>query len=38
VPYLLAGGFVHGGVGLAHLPNCDRYPKVLALAAKGEFS
>src|SRR6195952_3325096 len=38
VPYLLAAGFVHGGVGLgAFTETAIRDPKVLALAAKGRF-
>src|SRR6202162_410840 len=37
-PYLLAAGFVHGGVGLgAFTENSIRDPKVLALAAKVKF-
>src|SRR5438270_5653376 len=38
VPYLLAAGFVHGGVGLgAFTESAIRDPKVLALAAKVKF-
>ncbi|WP_108514765.1 MmgE/PrpD family protein [Bradyrhizobium algeriense] len=38
VPYLLATGFVHGGVGLgAFTENAIRDPRVLALAAKVKF-
>jgi 2-methylcitrate dehydratase PrpD len=38
VPYLLAAGFVHGGVGLgAFTENAIRDPRVLALAAKVKF-
>src|SRR3954469_21076107 len=38
VPYLLAAGFVHGGVGLgAFTEQAIRDPKVLALAAKVKF-
>src|ERR1700685_1433 len=38
VPYLLATGFVHGGVGLgAFTESAIRDPRVLALAAKGDF-
>jgi 2-methylcitrate dehydratase PrpD len=38
VPYLLATGFVHGGVGLgAFTENAIRDPRVLALAAKVTF-
>src|SRR4051795_12130159 len=38
VPYLLAAGFVHGGVGLgAFTEGAIRDPKVLALAAKVKF-
>src|SRR4030088_17673 len=37
-PYLLATGFVHGGVGLAAFTeNAIGDPRVLALAAKGKF-
>jgi 2-methylcitrate dehydratase PrpD len=38
VPYLLASGFVHGGVGLgAFVENAINDPRVLALAAKVKF-
>ena len=38
VPYLLAAGFVHGGVGLgAFTESAIRDPRVLALAAKVKF-
>lgn len=38
-PYLLATGFVHGGVGLgAFTENAIRDPQVLALAAKVKFA
>ena len=38
VPYLLAAGFVHGGVGLgAFTESAIRDPQVLALAAKVKF-
>jgi 2-methylcitrate dehydratase PrpD len=38
VPYLLATGFVHGGVGLgAFIDKAIRDPRVLALAAKVKF-
>src|SRR5258708_7870073 len=38
VPYLLAAGFVHGGVGLgAFTESAIRHPRVLALAAKVKF-
>jgi len=38
VPYLLATGFVHGGVGLgAFTESAVRHPQVLALAAKVKF-
>src|SRR6195952_3061407 len=38
VPYLLAAGFVHGGVGLgAFTEQAIRDPEVLALAAKVKF-
>jgi 2-methylcitrate dehydratase PrpD len=39
VPYLLAAGFVHGGVGLgAFTEKAIRDPRVLALAAKVKFA